>query len=120
VETTESVELLKRVLDRLEQVGTLTARPEQVYFTVREAAEFVRCEHKLIRRHIWDGTLPASNIGSNDGPDYRISRADLGQWMEKRKAGAFLPPPRKKKSAEPAPLPFSQHRRPSKTRGNAA
>jgi excisionase family DNA binding protein len=89
-------------------------RPEKGYFTITEAAAFVGCSEAHIRRHVTGGMLPVANIGTNDGPDYRIAREDLVAWVEKRKAGA-LPPPRKKKDVPTeTTLPFSSHRRPSK------
>lgn len=89
-------------------------KPEKGYFNYAEAAAFVGCSKAHISRHAIGGMLPVSNIGTNDGPDYRISRGDLIAWMEKRKAGASAPPRRKKTVVVQQPVPFSIHRRISK------
>ena len=93
-----AAEVERRLAPLLEKVESLLGRAGQQYFTIDEAAEFVRCSGSHIRRHVLGGTLPASNIGTADGPDYRVSREDLVAWMEKRKGGAFPPPKRGKKS----------------------
>ena len=110
------LELLKEmVVPLLKSLQEATSNPQKGYFTISEAAAFIGCSDKHLYRHVVGGTLPVSNIGTNDGPDYPISLADLTAWMEKRKAGA-LPPPRRKKKKElvPEPLPFSPHRHASK------
>jgi hypothetical protein len=67
---------------------------------------------KHIRRAVVGGTLPAANQGTPDRPIYRISRKDIEEWMERRKAGPQPPPRRKKGAASVAALPVSRHRAP--------
>lgn len=112
---------LSGILRRFE---TLLTPPERGCFSVSEAAEFVRCSEDHIRRHIKGGTLPVANIGMEDGPDYRILRADLLDWLQKRKTGAIPPPRRKPKKTTPAVSPYqSRHhkrRSPSPAETHAA
>src|SRR5258707_14966643 len=80
-------DIAKAVEERLlKSLERLLAKPEKGYFTFKEAAIFVSCSECHIRRHVTGGTIDVSNIGTNDGPDYRISRGDLVAWMDERKA----------------------------------
>ena len=92
-------ELLAPRLGRLEEA---LSQPVKGYFTLAEAAAFVGCSTAHLTRHVKAFTLPASNIGTVDGPDYRIARSDLLAWMERRKVGAGQPP----RPQKPAPLPL--------------
>lgn len=105
------VELLQTVLanqDRFER-QLAERQQEKGYFTVAEAAHFISCSTDHLRRHVKAGNIPVSNIGSDDGPDYRIARADLVAWMDKRKAGHFVSPRRKKAAAEPVKYQSRHH-----------
>jgi excisionase family DNA binding protein len=115
----QQIEALKQQQDTLfKKLEATLAKPEVGYFTTTEAAVFVGCSRTHIRRHVTGGTLPVSNIGTNDGPDYRVSRADLIAWMGKRMSGAFPPVRRKKAAPAEQSLPFSSHRRASKHPGS--
>jgi excisionase family DNA binding protein len=105
--------VVERLTPELRALREAHSKPEKFYFNVEEAADFIGCSKQHIYRLKNSGILPASNIGSNDGPDFRFARADLVAYMEERKAGA-KPPLRRKKGASPLPLPLSRHRRQSK------
>ncbi len=118
----ELARLLDTVLARLGRIEDLLKPPRdrtpapQEWFSISDAAALVGLSTKHLRRALTGGTLPASNVGTPDRPLYRISRAELSAWMEKRKAGA-LPPPRKKK--DKAGPPVSRHARPAHRRAES-
>jgi excisionase family DNA binding protein len=89
-------------------------REEVGCFSIKQAATFVGCSESHIRRQVHRGPLPVANIGTQDGPDYRITRGDLEAWLERRKATPS-PSPVRTKAADRSPLPYSPHRRMSKS-----
>jgi excisionase family DNA binding protein len=103
--TEEQFDRMEQVLRRLERVNVVS----QGYISIKQAATYTGLSPVHIRRAATGGTLPCSNVGTYDRPTYRISRKDIDAWMEKRKAGAF-PPPRKKRPDQPQ-LPVSRHSR---------
>jgi len=101
----------ERLTTLVEKLKTNLGRPQQEWLSISQAAQVVSLSGTHIRRAIVGGMLPASNVGTPDRPTYRIHRNDLNAWMEKRKHGA-LPTPRRKRKAEPRPMPRSPHFRP--------
>lgn len=93
------------ILKRLEHPG-----PVQEWFSIKDAAKIVGLSNDHVRRAVTGADLACSNVGTPDRPLYRISRTDLGEYMEQRKSGA-LPRQRKKRT-----LPHSRFFRPSKSR----
>jgi len=69
--------------------------PKQEWFSIKKAAIYADLSSDHVRRAVTSAMLPCSNMGTNDRPTYRVSRKDLEEWLEKRKAGA-IPSPRKK------------------------
>jgi excisionase family DNA binding protein len=108
------------ILKLLQDLTAAAERPRQEWFDIKEVAAMTGLSDTHVRRAIIGGTLLASNMGTPDRSIYRVRYSDIEAWMEKRKAGALPPPRRKSQPAEPAQLPFSPHRRPSKYPGSAA
>jgi excisionase family DNA binding protein len=105
------VEQQAEILLNMRELRNERELPQQEWFSIFEAAALTGLSDDHIRRAVVGGTLPASNVGTPDRPIYRISKIDIGEWMEKRKAGA-LPTPRRKKRSTQEPtgaLPFSPH-----------
>ncbi len=65
---------------------------EQVWFKQGEAAQYLRFSLAFFRRHVH----PHIAIYVKQEPRY--SRADLDEFMSRKKAEATRPPPRRKKS----------------------
>jgi excisionase family DNA binding protein len=57
------------------------------WFTVAEAADYVRVSADLIRTAVRLGDLPAYSIGK--GREYRLTAEDIDEWMKSR---AYEPP----------------------------
>ena len=62
------------------------------YISIKGAAALSGLSEKTIRRAIHKGSLPASDVGTDDLPHYRIAKADFSAWMDRRKGGAGAPP----------------------------
>lgn len=86
-------------LDRIEAL-LRAGVPAPEFYSIGEAAVVVGLSPDHVRRAVVGGTLACSNVGTAARPTYRIARADLLAWMERRKAGA-LPPARRKARAAP-------------------
>ena len=65
---------------------------EQVWFTQGEAARYLRFSLAFFRRHVH----PQIAIYVQTAPRY--SRADLDEFMSRKKVEATRPPPRRRKS----------------------
>jgi excisionase family DNA binding protein len=102
--------LERLLLPIVEKLKKRLELPPQEWFSIKETAALTGLSADHIRRAVSGGTLPCSNVGTNDRPTYRISRTDIAQWMERRKAGA-LPPSRRKKNPREMSLPVSPHLR---------
>jgi len=63
---------------------------QQRWFTINEAAIYLRCSPQTIRSLIHKGVIRASKLGDWD---YRLDRLDLDHYLEKRKR--VVPPYRK-------------------------
>jgi excisionase family DNA binding protein len=57
------------------------------YLSIKGAAEAIDVSATHIRRAVVSRDLPASNVGSEARPTYRISREDLDAWMRRRREG---------------------------------
>lgn len=108
-------DLLRKLVDQqaeillhLRELRKERELPQQEWFSIIEAGALTGLHEDTIRRAVTGGTLPCSNVGTYDRPTYRISRKDIEAYMEKRKAGAFPPPRKSKKSIQ---LPVSRHAR---------
>jgi excisionase family DNA binding protein len=101
-------ELHAELLERIEALTALVKQqnrrpmPTPEWLDIKRAAVYLSLSGKTIRRAITSGMLPCSSVGTPDRATYRISRKDLDEYMERRKAGA-IPRPRKKKNA-PEPV----------------
>lgn len=103
-------DLVERFGDLERKVSTrLSDQPRQEWFSVKQAAALTGLSQDHIRRAVVGGTLPVSNVGTPDRPLYRISRRDIDEWMERRKAGAYPPPGRKKARAAAPTKHVSRH-----------
>lgn len=109
VHESDEIHTLADVVAILKRVEKALDRSPLEYFSIEQATTITGLSDDHIRRAILGGTLPASNVGTPDRPYYRISRENLKDWMEQRKAGAFPPPARKKVRRDPKPLPVSPH-----------
>ena len=75
-----------------------------LYLTAPEAAEILRVKPDRLRSWIERGELPAANLGDRTRPRYRIARADLMLFLERRAAVRVAPAPtRRKRPAQPEP-----------------
>jgi excisionase family DNA binding protein len=52
------------------------------YFTLTEAAEYVRLSRETLKAAIFDGRLRAKKTGKGGGGRVIIARADLDAWFE--------------------------------------
>lgn len=80
---------LDRALTRQESDGT-----ESEYVSIKRAARITGLSGSHIRRAVLSGDLPASNTGGSLRPVYSIARKDLAAWMEKKKGGTAIVPPK--------------------------
>lgn len=83
-------------LDRIEKaLGRLGPRPPGTpeYLTVAQAAAAASVSPSHVRRALRRGELPASNVGTDPHPQWRIAPADLTAWVERRKGGTPAVPP---------------------------
>lgn len=57
------------------------------WLTVVEAAQRFKLGKMAVYRRIWNGTLPATNIGDPDAdkPEYRIAESDIDSYFESRR-----------------------------------
>ena len=102
---------MKEILHRLDKLQQSLDQPKQEWFSIKQAAVLTGLSADHVRRAVTGGTLQCSNVGTNDRPTYPcISRKDIEDWMDKRKAGA-LPPTRRKKKSQEVSLPVSPHLR---------
>jgi excisionase family DNA binding protein len=62
------------------------------YLSIKDAATVAGLSQTKIRQEVNAGRLPASDIGTDRHPHYRIARTDLQAWMEKNKGRAEAPP----------------------------
>ena len=60
------------------------AIPEQRWFTVDEAAEYLRCSSQTIRSAMHRGDLRCSQLGPEGSP-YLLDRLDIDRFLERRK-----------------------------------
>ena len=67
--------------------------PGPDYVSVKGAVRITGLSDSHLRRAIRAGELPASNMGSDRHPVWRVARKDLDQWIEKKKGGAVTVPP---------------------------
>lgn len=63
---------------------------------VKDVAVLASLSESYLRRKIYSRELPATNIGTEARPVWRISRKDLAQWLEARKGGTPSIPPKSK------------------------
>jgi len=77
------VEALEALVRELQQGKVHESNQE--FYTVREIAEILALNEQIVRRHIRDGKIKATNVGKDDSKltRWRISRAEL----ERFKAG---------------------------------
>jgi hypothetical protein len=69
-------------------------QPSDSAFSIKQASTAVNLSESHLRRAIYKGDLPASNVGSKARPLWRISQRDLIAWMDARKGGDPKIPPR--------------------------
>lgn len=86
-------------LTRIEQhfVGTKEeplGTDRKAHLSIRSASMLLSLSESHVRRAILKGELPASNVGSRARPLWRISRSDLDAWLESKKGGTSVVPPR--------------------------
>jgi hypothetical protein len=85
--TLEAVlEQQQQILEGMNELKTHLSRPEQEWFSVKQAAAYLGVNVKSIRRAIKQD-LPASNLARPDAKKAlcRISRKDLNEWAQKRR-----------------------------------
>src|SRR5688500_154979 len=97
-------ELLKELIETVRRLERRLMKPAPTpeWYSIQEVAKLTQLSEDHIRRAVVGGTLPAASVGTPDRPLYRISRKDIVEWMERRKAGPVLTP-RRKKSAPALP-----------------
>jgi excisionase family DNA binding protein len=83
IESRIADEIEKRLAPFFRRLEEHLSKPEQGYFGVPEAAAYVSCSGKSIRRAIKKGELACSNIGGDRRRAIRIDRKDLDVWMER-------------------------------------
>lgn len=87
----EAVARIDRGVARLLEVQELAAAE---WLSVAQAARATGLSDTTIRRAIGGRDLPASNVGGELRPVWRVARRDLAAWMEKQKGGTASVPPR--------------------------
>lgn len=104
------VEQSKQIIEQQRIIIERLGQPEPAYFNIANAAKYLGLSGPFIRRAVTSGMLSVSNVGTPDKPAYRISRKDLHEYMEKRKAGAIARPTKRKKGEQAVrTLPPSRH-----------
>jgi excisionase family DNA binding protein len=83
-----------RLLHALRHVAGRVGSETAEYLTIEEVASWTSLSDSHIRRAVRAGDLPASNVGSDSHPTWRIALKDLEGWMERKKGGAPKVPPR--------------------------
>lgn len=70
------------------------AAATQEFLTIEQAASMTAISSSHLRRAIKSGELPASNVSKAAHPIWRIARKDLTTWLETKKGGITVIPPK--------------------------
>jgi hypothetical protein len=100
----DTLEVCKQILAGIIQLLAESGRAKQEFLSVEDAAAVLGLKSdKVIRGAMRRGELPYSNLSTEDGPDYRVTRADLLAWVESRRVGR--PPLAAPQGAKPTASP---------------
>ncbi len=62
----------------------MTAPAGSLLLTVEEAAEHLRISARTVERHIANGRITPTDVGTNKKPRLRISRAELVAFIKRQ------------------------------------
>lgn len=94
----KGLERIEETLTRIDEaVSRLVEHAQETcqgWLSIRQAASITGLSTSHVRRAVRRGELAASNVGSGGHAIWRIARADLASWMETKKGGTAVVPPR--------------------------